>query len=68
MHLIVTLLYGAGLRLEECLALRIEDIDFEREQIVVQLDDVRRMHASDTATDMGGWCCHLPWRASTHRR
>jgi integron integrase len=36
MRLIVTLLYGAGLRLEECLELRIKDIDFDREQIVVR--------------------------------
>ena len=36
MHLIVTLLYGAGLRLEECLELRVKDIDFERDQIVVR--------------------------------
>ena len=36
MHLIVTLLYGAGLRLEECLELRIKDIDFDREQLVVR--------------------------------
>lgn len=30
------LLYGAGLRLEECLALRVKDMDFDRNQITVR--------------------------------
>jgi integron integrase len=34
--LMVTLLYGAGMRLNECLALRVKDIDFERRQIIVR--------------------------------
>jgi integron integrase len=33
--LVCALLYGAGLRLLECLRLRIQDIEFERNQIVV---------------------------------
>ena len=36
MRLVVTLLYGAGLRLEECLGLRVKDFDFERDQITVR--------------------------------
>jgi integron integrase len=35
-HLVVSLLYGSGLRLNECLALRVKDLDFERRQIVVR--------------------------------
>jgi integron integrase len=31
------LMYGAGLRLTECLALRIRDVDFDRQEIVVRL-------------------------------
>lgn len=34
--LMVTLLYGAGMRLNECLGLRIKDIDFDRRQIIVR--------------------------------
>lgn len=34
--LMVSLLYGAGLRLMECLRLRVKDIDFEYNQIVVR--------------------------------
>lgn len=33
---IAMLLYGCGLRLDECLKLRVKDLDFERNQIVVR--------------------------------
>ena len=35
-HLMASLLYGSGLRLTECLHLRVKDVDFERNQIVVR--------------------------------
>jgi integron integrase len=35
-HLVVSLLYGSGLRLLESLELRVKDVDFERRQIVVR--------------------------------
>ncbi len=35
-RLIVMLLYGSGVRLEECLDLRVKDIDFDRHQIIVR--------------------------------
>jgi len=34
--LMASLLYGAGLRLAECVALRVQDLDFERKEIVVR--------------------------------
>jgi integron integrase len=45
--IIVVILYGAGLRIQDCLALRVKDIDFDRHQIVVRRGkgqkDVRTM-------------------------
>ena len=35
-RLVVMLLYGSGVRLEECLALRVKDLDFDRHQIIVR--------------------------------
>ena len=34
--IIVALLYGAGLRLQECLELRVKDLDFDQHQIMVR--------------------------------
>jgi integron integrase len=35
-RIVVALLYGAGLRLQECLELRVKDIDFDRHEVVVR--------------------------------
>lgn len=35
-HLMAALLYGAGLRLMECLRLRVKDVDFDYHQIIVR--------------------------------
>ncbi len=35
-HLIASLLYGTGMRLSECLGLRVKDLDFELRQILVR--------------------------------
>ena len=34
--IIVVILYGAGLRIQDCVGLRVKDIDFDRHQIVVR--------------------------------
>jgi site-specific recombinase XerD len=35
-RIVATLLYGAGLRLQECLELPVKDLDFERREIMVR--------------------------------
>lgn len=35
-HLVAALLYGAGLRLGECLGLRVKDVDFDRRVLIVR--------------------------------
>lgn len=35
-HLMVTLLYGSGMRLMECVRLRVKDVDFAQHQIIVR--------------------------------
>ena len=35
-HLMAKLLYGTGLRLMECVRLRVKDVDFDDNQIVVR--------------------------------
>ena len=49
--LVIQILYGCGLRLMECLHLRVKDIDFELNQIAIH--DVRARKAA-------GLCCREP--------
>jgi integrase len=64
MRLIVGLLYGAGLRLRECLELRVKDIDFATNQIVV-----RRARAGKIASPYDAVKCEpLAIRGDVKRR
>jgi site-specific recombinase XerD len=48
--LMASLLYGSGLRLNECLSLRVKDVDFQYGQIVVHplSDHIRRQYVTDS--------------------
>lgn len=50
-RLVVSLLYGSGLRIHECISLRIKDVDTERREIIVRAakggKDCPAMCASD---------------------
>jgi integron integrase len=45
-RLIVMVLYGSGVRLEECLDLRVKDLDFDRHQIIVRQGKGQRDRAT----------------------
>jgi integron integrase len=55
-NLVARLLYGSGLRLLECLRLRIKDVDFGRNEIIVRAGkgdrDRRTMLPASVATDL----------------
>lgn len=54
--IVVALLYGAGLRLQECLELRVKDLDFDRHEMVVR----RGKGQKDRRT-----CCLLPSKSGS---
>jgi integrase len=62
-HLAALLLYGAGLRLMECLRLRIKDIDFDRSQLLIRSPKGNRERMTmlpQTATPLA--LCEKYWR------
>jgi len=58
--IIVALLYGAGLWLQECLELRVKDLDLERRQIVIRRGKARRLRSCGAAVRVGS---EVPERA-----
>lgn len=67
--LIASLLYGAGLRLLECLRLRVHDVDFEMRQIVVRAGKGNRDRVTVLPNAViGALRAHLELRRSEHQR
>ena len=62
-RLVATLLYGAGLRLLEGLQLRLKDIDFERQEVLVR--DPKGRRPSVSVAELAG---RPPPRTHPHRR
>jgi integron integrase len=67
-HLVASLLYGSGLRLHECLELRVKDLDFERRQIVVRRGKGQKDRIMLLASGVvDGLRAHLARVADVHR-
>ena len=66
--LVASLLYGAGLRLQECLELRVKDLDFDRREITVRRgkgQKDRRVMLPETLRDV--LCRHLESVRQAHQ-
>ena len=69
-RIMALLLYGAGLRLLECCRLRVKDVDFAADQIVIRDGKGRkdRVTVLPAAADYGCSLCLLPCRSPSKRR
>ena len=68
-RLFVMVLYGSGVRLEECLALRVKDLDFDRRQIIVRQGKGRKDRVTMLpAAAREGWTGHLADVRRLHER
>ncbi len=68
-RLMATLLYGAGLRLLECLQLRVKDVDFAQRQLVIRDPKGRRDRlAILPSTALNPLQCHLERGRPSHER
>ena len=56
MRLIVMLLYGTGMRIEECVDLRVKDLDFDGHQIIVRQGKGQRDRVTMLQTPRGISC------------
>jgi integron integrase len=66
--LVASLLYGSGLRLMECLRLRVKDIDFEQRQIVVRSGKGQKDRVTVLASScMAPLQVHLTHRRAQHQ-
>ncbi len=67
--LIAKLLYGTGMRLQECLQLRVQDLDFDQNQILIHSGkgdkDRRTMLPATLQSDLK---LHLAWVKSIHEK
>ncbi len=68
-RLVASLLYGTGMRLLECLQLRVKDLDFERSEIVIRQAKGRKDRVTMLPVSLGQPLRqHLDGVRDTHRR
>jgi site-specific recombinase XerD len=66
-RLICALLYGSGVRLMECLSLRVKDLDFEREVITVRGGKGKKDRETILPSSIAeALKAHLKWRQALH--